>query len=42
MVNAMRDWKLVKFDLELESYFFTFSFQAIYFEWLYVAASFSL
>jgi len=34
--------ELMTFDLDLESYFVFFSVQAIPFEWLYLATSFSV
>jgi len=40
MVNARNDWKLVTFDFE--SCFRIFLIQAIHFEWLYLATSFSV
>jgi len=42
MVNARSGAQVVSFDLDLESYFCTFSIQAKYLDWLNLATSFSV
>jgi len=42
VVKARSDWKLVTLTFDLESYFRSFSIQAICFEWLDLATSFSV